>query len=59
MELAVGVCVTRRVELTVVVPEPVPVEIGAVTMTVGAEMKVVFETANADDMLENDMRLEE
>jgi hypothetical protein len=56
VELAVGVGVTRSVELAVVTPEPVPVEIGAVTMTDGWEMKVVFETANADGgTLENDV----
>lgn len=39
----VGVGVTRRVELTVETPEPVPVLMGAVTMTEGVVMKVVFE----------------
>jgi hypothetical protein len=44
VEPAVGVGVTRRVELTVVGwPEPVPVAMGAVTMTVGVVIKVVFE----------------
>lgn len=47
-ELAVGVGVTRRVELTVVLPElPVAIGGGDVKMTEGVVMKVVFEYANA------------
>lgn len=44
VELAVGVGVTSRVELTVErLPDPVPVATGAVTITVGVVIKVVFE----------------
>jgi hypothetical protein len=44
VEAAVGVGVTRRVELTVErLPDPVPVATGAVTITVGVVIQVVFE----------------
>lgn len=51
---AVGVGVTRRDELAVdVLPAlPVPTLASAVTITVGSLVKVVFETANADEELE-------
>jgi hypothetical protein len=54
-ELAVGVGVTRRVELTVVLLElPVAIEGGDVTMPEGAVTKVVFENANAEETLDDD-----
>ena len=57
IELVVGIGVTRSVELFVVVPLPVPVDTGAVTIPEGTETNVVFETAKADDTLGKDLAI--